>query len=160
MWKAIVTGALIGFVLMFNKKAWAVPESGQSYLSALMSAEHAYNIPHNLLARVAYQESRFRPDVITGETTSSAGAQGIMQIVPKWHPNVNPLDPFDSINYAGYYLRQNYDRFGSWDKALAAYNWGPTILSSTIKEHGNQWLDYAPRETANYVSEILEDVPV
>jgi soluble lytic murein transglycosylase-like protein len=160
MWKGILLGGIIGLLLMRYKTAWAIPTTGQPYAAALMNAEKSYNIPHNLLARVAYQESRFRDDIITGKTISDANAQGIMQIVPKWHPDVDPLKPYDAINYAGMYLANLYQRFGSWDKALAAYNWGPTILSSTIKEHGNQWLDYAPRETANYVSEILEDVPV
>ncbi len=49
-----------------------------------------YNLPKNLLARVAYQESHFRPSIINGTQKSSKGAVGIMQIIPKWHPNVDP----------------------------------------------------------------------
>jgi len=158
--KWLLLSILAGAAIMLHKKAWAIPPDGRKYQGAFTSAELSYGIPHNLLARVAYQESRFRDDIIHGDITSAANAVGLMQIVPKWHPDVNPLDPFDSINYAGYYLRQNYDRFGSWDKALAAYNWGPTALNRSIKEHGDNWINHAPTETRNYVSEILKDVPV
>lgn len=145
---------------MSTRRSWSVPKQGQAYQAALTASEIKYGLPANLLARVAYQESRFRNDIITGETASSAGAQGIMQIVPKWHPNVNPLDPYDAIDYAGLYLKDLYTRFGSWPKALAAYNWGPTALRRAINDKGNDWISIAPTETQNYVSQITKDVPV
>lgn len=115
-------------------------------------ASATYGLPENLLARVAYQESHFRQDIISGKTVSSAGAVGIMQLVPKWHPNVNPLDPFDAIPYAARYLRQLFNQFGSWELALAAYNWGPGNLKKDLT--GKAW----PQETINYVNDIAGDV--
>lgn len=132
---------------------WKIPQSGLPYKFWLNDAERIYNIPHNLLARVAYQESRFRDDIITGKTISSAGAQGIMQIIPRWHPTANPLNPKEAIYYAGSYLRRLYNRFGSWPMALAGYNWGPTNLE-------NKGLANAPYETQNYVAEITRDIKV
>ena len=153
---------------MTSRRGWSVPESGQPYQAALLAAENKYGIPHNLLGRVAWQESRFRPDIITGQTKSAANAQGIMQIVPKWHPDVDPLNPYDAIDYAGYYLKKLYDRFDSWEKALAAYNWGPTALSNMLSSiddgvrDDKNWLsrNNLPQETYNYVTEITADVPV
>lgn len=141
-------------------RTWSIPERGQPYQAALMAAETKYGIPHNLLARLAYQESRFRRDIITGQTVSSAGAQGIMQIVPKWHPDVDPLNPWDAIDYAGYYLGQLYKQFGEWPKALAAYNWGPGNVKKAINEKSTYWIQKAPTETKNYVAEITRDVKV
>ncbi len=143
---------------MSSKKAWAIPPDGRKFQADFMSAERQYNIPHNLLARMAYQESRFREDVISGTVESSAGAQGLMQIIPKWHPEVNPLDPYDAINYAGYYLRKMYDQFGSWDRALAAYNWGPGNVKKAIVTYEGGWLNFTPKETQEYVAEITEDI--
>lgn len=143
-----------------NLNDWTPPPSAAPYLDALRNAERFHFMPKNLLARVAYQESRFRPDIINGETISSAGAQGLMQIVPRWHVGVNPLDPFESIDYAAGYLAQLKRRFGSWDKALAAYNWGPTNLSRAIDKNGENWLAAAPTETRNYVKQISADVLV
>ena len=157
----LVLAVVIGGILMlYSRKGWTVPANGRKFLPAFIQAERMYNIPPNLLGRIAYQESRFREDIIYGKVKSPANAVGLMQIIPRWHPDVDPTDPFDSINYAGYYLRKNYDRFGSWDKALAAYNWGPTILSKTIGTHGDAWIHFAPKETQDYVAEITEDVPV
>ena len=140
------------------KAPWSLPDRAEPYINALQTAEFKYNLPSGLLGRVAYQESRFRPDIINGTTTSPANAQGIMQIVPRWHPNVNPLDPFAAIDYAGKYLQELYIRFGSWDKALAGYNWGPTILSKTIKNNPTDWFNFLPNETKNYINQIGQDI--
>lgn len=137
---------------------WTPPESARQYLPTVYDAERAYSLPRNLLARLLYQESRYRQDIITGATASPAGALGIAQIVPKWHPEVDPLNPEQAIWYAAKYLRENYDRFGSWDKALAAYNWGPTAVAKALRKYGEQWRDHLPDETANYVSQIGADV--
>jgi soluble lytic murein transglycosylase-like protein len=130
---------------------WLPPEAAEPYLYWLNKAEIVYDLPENLLVRVAYQESRFRDDIVNGEVESSAGAQGIMQIVPKWHPTVNPLNPEEAINYAGEYLSRLFARFGSWRMALAAYNWGQGNLS----EKG---FNSAPTETKDYVTQIAGDV--
>lgn len=137
------------FKLELNE--WVPPESAGPYLYLLNRAEIKHGLPENLLVRVAYQESRFRDDIVNGETLSSAGAVGIMQIVPRWHPDVNPLDVGAAIDYAGRYLRQLYDRFGSWRMALAAYNWGQGNLS-------RQGFESAPKETRDYVEQIAGDV--
>ncbi len=130
--------------------AWEPPAAAGPYLAAIHEAEHREGIPHNLLARVLYQESRFRPDIINCKTVSAAGAKGIAQIVPKWHPGVNPCDPWESIDYAASYLAQLRHQAGSWERALAAYNWG----IGNLKRHG---MAGAPAETRNYVASIKAD---
>lgn len=133
---------------------WKIPAAGREYKKLFDDASARYGLPRNLLARVAYQESRFRQDIITGKLDSKAGAKGIMQIVPRWHPNVDPLDPIAAIPYAAEYLRRLYDKFGSWNDALAAYNWGEGNL--------RRWKQGSPItmpiETKNYVSEIMKDI--
>lgn len=134
--------------------AYKLPLSALPYLDRLHNAEIKHGLPSGLLVRLAYQESRFREDIISGETVSSAGALGIMQIVPRWHPDVDPLNVSDAIDYAGLYMRRLYDQFGQWDKALAAYNWGPGNVSR--KWTGDY--DDLPEETRNYVLQIGGDV--
>jgi soluble lytic murein transglycosylase-like protein len=138
----------------FMTKKWEPPKSAEKYLPLIRENEKKYNMPPNLLARVAYQESHYRDDIINGPYTSSAGAQGIMQIVPRWHPNVNPWNPDEAIPYAAKYLHKLMKRFGNWKDALAAYNWGPTNLSRFKKGE----LVVMPKETKNYVAEISRDV--
>ncbi len=142
---------------------WTLPKSGEPYKLAIAAAELRNGVPHNLLARLLWQESHFRPEIISGELVSSAGAVGIAQIVPRWHPNVNPRDPFASIDYAASYLRDLRRRFGAWELALAAYNWGLGNLGAAIKMYGaGVVLEHAstPKETRDYVAQITRDVPV
>lgn len=134
-------------------KLWTPPAAAKPYLAAIAAAEQRYNLPTNLLARLLHQESRFRQDIITGKTKSAAGAVGIAQFMPATAKQfgINPLDPFASIDAAGRYLKQLYGRFGTWEKALASYNWGQGNVS-------RKGLENAPTETKNYFSQILADL--
>jgi len=80
---------------------------------------------------------------VSGSTVSSAGAIGIAQFIPSTAASSawNPTDPFASIDAAARYDRQLFDRFGSWDQVLAAYNWGPGNVE-------NKGLSAAPSETS------------
>lgn len=122
------------------------------YAPIIAGAEQQNGIPAGLLHRLIYQESRFRSDIIDGRTVSSAGAVGIAQIVPKWHPGVDARDPIQSIQYAAQYLATLRDRLGNWRLALAGYNWGPTNVSND--KSGMTW----PKETRDYVAQISNDV--
>lgn len=137
------------------RRAFTIPPAGQAYADAIARTEAFYGIPDTLLARLLYEESRFRPDVITGMTRSGAGAVGIAQFMPATAAGlgVDPLDPVQAINGAGRYLKQMFDRFGDWTQALAAYNWGPGNVAT-------KGMQAAPRETRNYVNAILDDVSV
>ena len=137
--------------IVTSLNTWLPPASADQYLYRLNAAEIRYGLPENLLVRVAYQESHFRDDIVSGSISSSAGAQGIMQIVPRWHPNVDPLDVSAAIDYAGKYLASLKRQTGTWTEALAAYNWGIGNLK-------NKGFENAPTETKNYVLQIAGDV--
>lgn len=161
--RLLLIAAFVAALFFAGKKMtaqWKESLNAKKYLPLFVEVENRYGIPRDLLARVGYQESRFRDDIITGKVTSPAGAQGIMQIVPRWHPGINPLDPVESINYAGNYLAQLKRQFGSWKLALAAYNWGPGNLSQNYSTYGINAPDTWPMETRNYVAQITADVPV
>lgn len=134
---------------------WTLPAIGRRFAALFQSAEYTHNLPRLLLARMAQQESNYDP-----RAYSSAGAQGIMQIVPRWHPGVDPYDPAAAIDYAGMLIRRHFDKFGTWRKSLAAYNAGPTRTAKTIAEHGSNWLANMPAETQKYVARIADDVRV
>lgn len=123
------------------------------YRAQIAAAESANGIPEGLLARLLWQESRYRPEIIDGRVASPAGALGIAQFMPEtareW--NVRPLDADSSIAGAGRYLAWLHARTGSWALALAAYNWGiGNVLRKGIAR--------APAETQDYFSQILADV--
>jgi soluble lytic murein transglycosylase-like protein len=154
LWLAIgltvlaVTGGAVVAVLNSN---WLKNRNAAKYLPLLNAAETKYGIPRNLLARQAYQESHFRDDIVNGSKVSSAGALGIMQIVPKFHPNAKPLDVAAAIDYAAALMKSWHDHYGSWALALAAYNAGPGNV--------NKYKSIPPfAETQNYVHDILADL--
>ena len=119
------------------------------YSDQIKAAQDTYGIPNNYLAKLLNAESAFRPDIISGAKRSSTGATGIAQFMPATaeEMGINPTDPNASIDAAGKYLSQLFDQFGSWPKAIAAYNWGSGNLSK-------KGVAKAPAETRNYVQKI------
>lgn len=160
----ILLGVLVALIVSYiAMKKWELPSSAAPYLVEIRNAETTNGLPHDLLARLLYQESRFRPDIISGATKSPAGAIGIAQIVPKWHPNVNPLDPVASIKYAGQFLAQLKKQLGTWDKAVAGYNTGAGNVQKAIAKASNtadDWLNYVADETKTYVHQIFGDLGI
>lgn len=130
------------------RKVWATPPNGLQFQDVFTRAETANRLPPGLLSRMAYQESRYNP-----LATGSSGEIGIMQIIPRFHPDVNPADPVASIEYAGRLMRQYYNQFGSWQAAIAAYNWGVT----NVNRYGWQ---AAPTSTQAYINGVLSDIGV
>ena len=140
---------------MIYFSAWQIPAAGRRFAELFQRAEYTHGLPPHLLARMAQQESNYDPRV-----QSTAGAQGIMQITPRWHPDVDPFNVSASIDYAGALLRKHFERFGSWSKALAAYNAGPTRLQREVRAHRVNWLAHMPAETQAYIATITNDIKV
>lgn len=147
----IVVGGIVAVLMLMTRSTWTPPDRAAPYLAAIRAAERRHGLPYNLLARTADQESKFRPEIINGTLKSSAGAIGILQIVPQHHPTVNPYDPFASIDYAAQWMEQLHRQFGDWRLVLAAYNAGP----GNVKKY-NGVPPFA--ETQAYVREIGTDI--
>lgn len=115
-----------------------------------------------LIAAVIYSESKF------SDTTSSAGARGLMQITPQAAKEIERLsggttftlrdlsDPEINIRYGTFLLRELIDRYeGDTIAALAAYNAGP----ANVDRWGGSGLalgDIPFPETRAYVEEVLD----
>ena len=112
-------------------------------------AARRHGIDPRLFERQIDQESGFADDVISGRRNSSAGAQGIAQIVPRYHPGVNPLDPAAALDYAANWMSQLLGQYGGdWSRALAHYNGGGGAVQALAsgRPYG---------ETKQYLSSIL-----
>lgn len=153
----ILPAALAVFALSQARKSWdKIPASAAPFLDLFAKSERAAGLPATLLARLAWQESRFNPFA----ENSGTGAQGLMQLVKKWHPGIDPLKPEQAIPYAANYLKLLYKKFGTWEKALAAYNWGPGNVASAVSNLRENWKNALPVETRNYLAQIGEDVGI
>ena len=115
-----------------------------------------------LIAAVIYSESKF------SDATSSAGARGLMQIIPDAAKQIakesgattfelgDLSNPEINIRYGTFLLRELLDRYnGDEAAALAAYNAGP----GNVDKWGGSDLNVSEipfPETRAYVEEVLE----
>jgi hypothetical protein len=115
--------------------------------TSITKAASKYGIPPGLIKAVIRAESNF-----DSKAVSSAGAQGLMQLMPATAEELGVQDPFDidqNIDGGSRYLKEMLDRFNADIKmALAAYNAGPGTVE---KYDGN--VPY--RETQNYVDRVM-----
>lgn len=133
--------------------AWKSAPNAAIYLPTLNQTELRFGIPTDLLARVAYQESHWRTDIVTGATRSPIGAVGLMQLMPGIFPGAGK-DWRADVATAGEELARLYHHFQDWTLAVAAYNDGQGNLQAYLD--GTRTL---PLETQNYVAEVFADVP-
>lgn len=115
------------------------------YLEVAKAAARRHGIPEDLFLRLVQQESGWNP-----AAKSHKGATGLAQLMPGTADalGVDESDPHQNLDGGARYLRMQYDRFGSWRLALAAYNAGP----EAVEKHGGI-PPYA--ETKGYVRAIL-----
>jgi soluble lytic murein transglycosylase-like protein len=116
-------------------------------------AEDMYHLPTNILYGIAEAESGFRPEVINCEIVSSKGAKGLMQILPKFHPDAKPCDPVHSIYYAARYLFWIKDTLNTnnWAMIIGSYHWGLNNAKSKKPK------DY-PEPVKDYVLFVLNEI--
>lgn len=110
-------------------------------------AAKTYNVDVKLLKAVAKAESGFRPEAV-----SSAGAIGVMQLMPQTAEGLGVSDPTDArenIMGGAKYLAQLLDKYnGDATLALASYNAGGSKV--------DQYNGIPPyTETRNYVVRVL-----
>lgn len=137
------------------------------YSSIIRQQAHQKRLDPALVAAVIYAETRFRP------RTSSAGAEGLMQIEPATaqflaHRSggtgfkvADLAEPSVNIAYGSYYLRYLLNIYdGNRVLALAAYNAGATNVAHWVADahlSGRPFraADIPLAETRAYVVEVL-----
>ncbi len=128
---------------------------GLYFSDLVFPAAETNNVDPLLIYSTMRQESLFE-----GFVTSSAGARGLMQIMPAtgdtifnfsgWPANYSSQDlyrPLISVNYGARYLSTYRDTYnGSIPVALASYNAGPGNAAA--------WINYADRDPDLYLEVI------
>jgi membrane-bound lytic murein transglycosylase D len=134
------------------------------YLFYIVQEVNARNMPTEI-ALLPFVESAF-----VTHAKSSAKAMGLWQFMPatgkdfRLTQNVfrdERRDVLQSTDAALDYLQRLYNQFGSWELALAAYNWGAGNISKAQKRNLAAGLptNYEsltmPKETRNYVPKLM-----
>ena len=122
--------------------AHALPLPVPVYLQSIITdASAKYGVDPNLVAAVAFKESRYNARAV-----SHIGAEGIMQLKPKTARALGVKDSFDARDnvFGGVkYLRKLLDQFnGNVDYALAAYNAGPTLVAQVGPNATDEAVEY------------------
>lgn len=114
------------------QKAYAVDSTTANRVAPMIvQSADQYQVDPLLIAAMIRQESSYRNYAI-----SPAGAVGLTQVMPTYWQQVCPGDLFDeasNINCGTYILAKYNQSAGSWKKALAYYNVGPTGYESSWK---------------------------
>lgn len=126
---------------VYQKPAYMTPNHWYQFING-KSLEKAFGLAPKILLHMIEKESKGDP-----MAKSNKGAKGLFQIMP---PSIsgftgNPYDPIQSAKFVAETLKSYLDHFdGSYEKALAAYNWG----RGNVARKG---LDNLPAETENYL---------
>jgi len=134
------------------------------YLFYIVQEVNARNMPTEL-ALLPFVESAFNP-----QAKSGAKAMGIWQFMPKTGKDFQLTqnvfrderrDVLQSTDAALDYLNRLHTQFGSWELALAAYNWGAGNILKAQKRNlaaglpTDYWSLSMPLETRAYVPKLM-----
>jgi soluble lytic murein transglycosylase-like protein len=121
--------------------------SGHPVETSVQRAAARYNLSPELIRAVIRAESNYQANAV-----SSAGAKGLMQLMPDTARDLGVTNSFDiqqNIDGGARYLRQMLDRFGGdLKRALAAYNAGP----AAVEQYNG---DVPFSETRRYVQRVM-----
>lgn len=147
----ISTGPCAPKTLFLTKSSSFNPsqsEKKSQFNHLIAQAAQRHQVDEKLVHAVIQTESAYNANA-----TSSAGAVGLMQLMPgtaKQYGVTNRNDPTQNINGGTRYLRYLLDLFNSnMDLAVAAYNAG----EHTVMKYNNSIPPYP--ETRNYVRQVL-----
>lgn len=121
---------------------------------AIENSAKKYGVDADLIRAIIKTESNFNPNVV-----SSAGAKGLMQLMPENCKAYGVVDPFDieeNIDAGTRHIKEYIDKYdGDIQMGLMAYNGGPTRM----KNRGINSIDdiyKMPKETQNYVPKVMK----
>lgn len=120
----------------------------RQYHPIIVEAARTHELEPEFIHAVITAESSYKYDAV-----SSAGAMGLMQLMPVTAKRFGVDDPFDpkqSIFAGSLYLKKLLKEFQSMDLALAAYNAG----EGTVRRYNRQIPPYP--ETQNYVVKVMK----
>ena len=131
-----------------NKVNWnTTPLIANKFEKEIKTASKKWGVQASLIKAIIHAESSFKPEV-----TSSAGAQGLMQLMPatqKTYSVKDPYNPKQNILGGTAYLKHLLKKYKNNLKlSLAAYNAG----ESAVKKYDNNVPPYD--ETINYIKRV------
>jgi len=142
----------------------SLDENDVTALAGIIRKEsRKYDYDWKLILAIIKTESQFN-----ARARSHKGARGLMQVLPSTAEWLSPkmglkyggrdslYDPEYNIKLGTYYLHILHQRFGSIDKAIAAYNRGPNGLARHLRQNKKLPSKYLAK-VMGYYKELKDD---
>ncbi|WP_394343025.1 lytic transglycosylase domain-containing protein [Paenirhodobacter populi] len=160
MWSRVIPALLVAAVLALGgvqasaqSAPGSAPPAVDPYAAHVAEAAQRFGIPERWIRAVLHAESAGDMHAI-----SSAGAMGLMQVMPDTWAMLrirhgfgrDPYDARDNILAGTAYLREMWDRYGNVAAMLAAYNAGPGRYDEFLSSGR-----VLPAETRAYIAALV-----
>jgi soluble lytic murein transglycosylase len=149
-----VTVFLLVIFYVYGSQVWGEIVYPLDYQDSIIKYSNQFGVRPNLICAIIFSESHFNP-----KAGSSAGAQGLMQIMPatgrsiagQLGENFGDLhDPDTNIRYGTFYIDQLLSKYpGREDLGIAAYNAGVPRVDKYKDGQGQ-----LPNETVGYIKKV------
>ncbi|MCD8073659.1 MAG: transglycosylase SLT domain-containing protein [Lachnospiraceae bacterium] len=147
-WESATLYSFLGYAGQYGNVTTTLVSPYDDYFE---EAANTYNVPAALLKAMGFVESGYNPNAV-----SSAGAIGIMQLMPSTAASLgctNPYDPYQNIMAGAKYVSQLLEQFSEYpncmELVIAAYNAGPNaVIRAGYKVPAYQ-------ETRNHVKKVM-----
>jgi soluble lytic murein transglycosylase-like protein len=152
---------LFFFLITSMARAGLAPSDIESALDRwqplIDKAAERFAIPAPWIREVMRLESAGQAFLDGQPTTSSAGAVGLMQLMPATYADLrerygfgaDSFDPHDNIFAGAAYLRELYERYG-WPSLFAAYHAGPARFEAYLSTGKS-----LPKATRKYLAALV-----
>jgi len=148
-------GGIVGYA---NEGAVKAKDPLAQYEPTIRAEAKRQGIDPEVAMRLFRQESGGKKDIV-----SAKGATGLGQLMESAAKEMGltpeeRTDPIKNIQASIGYFKKQLNRFGTYDKAAAAYNWGPRNLEKHIAKSIKNNQDFRvglPKETANYLTTVV-----
>ncbi len=144
--KRIIKSALIALTMTVLLSSSVFAAAGETIKQNIIRQAKTMGVEPAIVLSIAKTESGFNQNA-----RSPHGHIGVFQLSPSAakHLGVNPYSADDNIKGGITYYKNMYNRFGSMELAVAAYNLGP----EAIRRNNNT----VPRAAQPFVSRIMSD---
>ena len=117
----------------------------KKYDSEIESNANKYGLPKELLQGLIARESAYNPNAV-----SPAGAKGVMQLMPGTEEQYG-----GGIDGGSHFLADMLKKYGNYNDALTAYNWGPANLDAYKKTGKGKDGQPMPSESQRFAPAVI-----
>ena len=158
---ALAVGPIPGAMPAYAEPVAATNAAVDRWQGFIAEASRRFSVPEAWIHAVMQAESGGRTTLNGRPITSSAGAMGLMQVMPDTYEEMrrarslgpDPDDARGNILAGTAYLRAMYERYG-YPGLLAAYNAGPERYDEHLRDRRP-----LPAETRAYLATVAQTDP-